>query len=594
MAGPAHRHWRFPLAFGALTLCLFYLLFSSWRAYDELLVAQRERLHSEQVLSALAALTGEVVPDGSRALCAMGGTPIGDSVLAPMDWRGSMAALRGLLAGSREQYERLLALNTALVEWQALYVVPLERACATQEKLGSAYVQSLARVAQPTRMRISGLIETLRGAEVALRARRETHVESVLQGAGKLFALVTLSSVVLGIVAVLTVHNFTNQLAYSNRRLRRESTERGIAQEQLQDSQRRLRMVLEHIPDAVIAFDASGRVQWLNPAGELMFGRSRQAVSGHPIALLIPALIDELDWPVTRPQAELDGSSPLPWTARRASMQGVRPGGAEFPIETALVQTRVEGDRIGVCVCRDMSETESTERMQREFVSMLTQELRAPLAGIRSSLAVLTGGNAGALDAATLRLVRLARDHGERAAVLVSDLQEFERLRTGTAPLRIEAIDLAERVRAAVEASEATAERKRVNLLAQTGPGRVTVRADSSYIDLVLARLLASALAATPAGAEVRIFVVTGNGEARVRIIDSGVGVPPERAARLFEPFALRGDAERGWLGDSGLGLAICRAAMQHMGGAVGFETAARPGEGAAFWISLPLRAAPA
>ena len=588
MARRGQNPWRIPVAFGGLALCVFYLLFSSWRAYGQVLDAQRARLHGEQVLRALNQLGREVVPDAGRALCAATGSPIEAEARPQGDWRLTVAQLRTLLADNPAQYDRANALRTALLEWQEVYVLPVERGCTGGQRLGAPYVQTLARVAQPTRQRVTGLIDQIAATETALLAQRESHVQQVLGGAGTLFVAVTIASVVLGVVAVLAVRGFTTRLAESNRRLRREAAERGVAQEQLQDSQRRLRMVLEHIPDAVIAFDASGRVQWLNPAGELMFGRSRQSASGQPIALLIPALADELDWPVTQPQAELEGSSPLPWTARRETLQGVKSGGMEFPIETALVQTRVEGDRIGVCVCRDLTEVERVERMKHEFVSMVSHELRTPLTSIRGSLSMLADGTAGSLSPPVQRLVNLAHDNSERLAALVSDILDFEKLRAGEVRMHIEPLDLADCVRGAVQACEGYAQQHEVTLVAQA-VAPVPVLGDSQRIGQVLANLLSNAVKFSPKGGQVQIIAAEHDGDGRVWVVDAGPGVPASFADRLFEPFAQAEGLDARKRGGTGLGLAISRAMMEQMGGRIGLE-AQRAGQGAAFWIALPIR----
>ena len=594
MAAPIQAPWRFPLVFMALAVCVLYLLFSSWRAYEDLLAAQRDRLHGERVLAVLARLTTEAMPDSSRALCVMGGAPIGDSAAPVADWRPSVAELRELFAGDGLQYERLSALSTALAEWQEIHVTPLARACAAGEKLGSGYVQSLVRVSQPTRVRIAAQLEALRSAETARREHRETRQQMASAAADRMFALLSLSTVVLAIAALLTVRSFSTRLAQAGRRLRRESTERGLAQEQLHDAQRRLRMVLEHIPDAVVAFDASGTIQWLNPAGELLFGRSRQSVGGHQISLLIPELLDELDWPVTQPQAELEGSSPLPWTARRSSMQGVRPNGDEFTFDATLVQTRVQGDRIGVAVCRDPSQAQLAERAQQQFVSIVTQQLRVPLTNIRSTLGLLADGTAGPLDAAAKRLVQSARDHGERVAQWVGDLLELERMRAGQVPLGMVAMDLAEAARLAVNGARPAAEQRRLRVVPEGQLPPMPVLADLAAVAAVLSRLVNCALAASPPETPVILELGTLHGQGRVRVIDAGPAVPSDPGARVFEPFGLRGNAGVGRR--DGLELAICRATIEHMGGAIGVEPpqparGAATGEGAVFWISLPLRA---
>ncbi|WP_036236833.1 PAS domain S-box protein, partial [Methylibium sp. T29-B] len=255
----------------------------------------------------------------------------------------------------------------------------------------------------------------------------------------KLIVLVAVVAALLGVVALLAVRGFAAQLAAAGRRMEREAGERGHAQERMLDAQRRLRMVLEHISEAAIAYDESGRVQWINPAGEVMFGRSRQGIGGQPISLLIPSLAEDLDWPVTQPEAELDGLTPSPWTVRRDTVAGQRAGsgGVEVPMEIALVQTHVDGERIGICLCRDLSETERAVRMTHAFAAMLGDALRQPLAQVRDALALLPMLPPGALEAPLRQQLTLAWGHSERTLGLVDDLLELERLRAGPRHARV-------------------------------------------------------------------------------------------------------------------------------------------------------------
>lgn len=586
MAERSHLAWRFPLAFGALVLCLFVLLFVSWRSYGEWQSAQRAQLQAEKLLAQLAALERQVTPDAALALCAASGAmPGAPAASAAGDWAGTLVVLRRLVAGDAVQLQRIGTLDGLLQEWQQLYVQPLQRACGEGQRLGSAYVQSLYRVAEDTRARavstIAGLQNAAAGQQSALAAQLQTSTDANR----RLFVLTGAAALLLGIVSLLAMRGFTAQLTESSRALRREATERGVAKEQLLDSQRRLRMLLEHISDAVIAFDAQGKIQWLNPAGELLFRRSRQSVSTEPIAVLIPALAEDLDWPVTQPQAELDGLSPTPWTARRDTVTGLRPQpDGEFPLEIALVQTQVEGDRIGICLCRDLSETDRVERLKSGFLDSVRGELHEPLRSIRDALASIDGPADSPADAR----LRIARRDSERLLQLTDDLLEMERLRSGEEPMAITALDLGQAARLALEAGRPAAQRHQVELHLLGDGEPLPVQADPEHLAQALDRLVARAIDASPLGGEVEIVTGRREDEAVAWVIDSGPGLPDTAAEQLFEPFA-PGDAEGGARRGSSLGLPICRLLVERTGGRIGIG-APQEGRGAALWISLPLR----
>lgn len=585
--------WRLPLAFCALLACLVGLLLIGWRDYVELLEAQRLRVRSEQVLAALSELERRIAPEVAQSLCVAVGAPLlpaasGAARPEPAPG-GELAALRALVADNPSQVGRLDGIEVALHEWEQLYVGPLGQACATGQRLGAAYVQSLFRVAAPTRERIAGELAGMRRTELGLQAQRAVRLQAATGATDKLFALITSTAALLGVVAVLAVRGFTAQLVAAGRRLEREATERGMAKERMLDAQRRLRMVLEHASEAVVAFDAGGRVQWINPAGELLFGRSRQAVGGQPIAVLIPSLADDLDWPVTRPDAELEGLTPSPWTVRRDVVTGRRPGrdGEDVPMEIALVQTHVDGERIGICLCRDLTETERAERMAHAFAALLGEALRLPLAQMRDALALLPAVPAAAIDAPLRQQLLVAHGHSERALTLVDDLLSLERLRAGARQARIGPLDLSTEVHAALRAMHARARRQQVRVLLQGADVPLPVEADAPQLAQVLARLLALAIDATPAGGAVRVVVNAPADAARVEVIDGGPRLPDGFEQRAFDPFAVPDPAD-GRPG-AGLSLAICRELMAQLDGHVGLAPAPS-GQGAAFWISLPLR----
>ncbi len=578
---------RVPLLFALLALCVLGLLAMSWRAYAELQEAQTWRDHTRVVLAAIDELERDTAPQPVLLLCAAQGlSPLGVPVAT--DPQPTLKRLAELLRDNPRQLTTLEELPALVASLRRRYDEPLAAACAGGQRLGDAQALRISAAGVAERTRVHGVLQRMRAVEDGLLAEREQRLQLRTDRAGQLFALFAVATVLLAVVATVGLRAFTARLADTNRRLRREATERGVAQEQLRESQRRLEMTLDHIPDGVIAFDAATRVQWLNPAAEAMFGRARDGLRGEPVSLLIPELDERTEWPDTEPPE--DAPAATPWRARRETMYGARGDGSEFPIEVALVQTRVGGERLGVCVCRDLSQLERMERMKHEFVSMVSHELRTPLTSIRGSLAMLADGMAGELTGPVQRLVTLAHDNSERLVALVNDILDFEKLRAGEVRMRLAPLDLVEQARAALDACEGYAHQHRVaTRLTATAP--VPALGDAQRLQQVLANLLSNAIKFSPDGGEVQVQVDAPGGEARLRVIDQGPGVPPGFVEQLFEPFAQADELQTRKRGGTGLGLAISRAMMEQMGGRIGIEPP-EPGQGAVFWIALPPAAA--
>lgn len=586
MKGHTAIERRVPLLFALLAVCVVGLLGLSWRAYAELLEAQHWRERINQGLAALADMEQATTPLSALLLCAANGaSPI--VVPEPPDTGRALERLRERLQDDAQSLRTLDELPPLLDALQRGYVAPLDDACRARTRLGFARALEISSLGVVHRNSIRTVTGQLRRDAQGRLAERQAKLQAHTERTGRLFALLAVATLVLAVVATIGMRGVTSRLAEINRRLRREATGRGLAQEQQRESQRRLEMVLDHIPDAVIAFDASARVQWINPAGQAMFGRDAANAQTRPMSVLVPELEHWLHWPDTQPQIDPDVQLPEAWTARRETMYGVHADGREFPIEMALVQTRVNGERVGVCVCRDLSELERMERMKHEFVSMVSHELRTPLTSIRGSLSMLAGDMAGELSAPVRRLVGLAHDNSERLVVLVNDILDFEKLRAGEVRMSLQTLDLAEQARRAVEACEGYAREHRVSVRFEAAAATLPVQADSLRLGQILANLLSNAVKFSPSGGEVKVMATEHDAVARIWVIDSGPGVPPDFVAHLFEPFAQAHELQTRQRGGTGLGLAISRAMTEQMGGAIGVEPP-RPGKGAVFWISLP------
>jgi signal transduction histidine kinase len=114
-----------------------------------------------------------------------------------------------------------------------------------------------------------------------------------------------------------------------------------------------------------------------------------------------------------------------------------------------------------------------------------------------------------------------------------------------------------------------------------------TVLGEAGALRRAVLNLVDNAIKYTPAGGKVELSLVTGNGQALITVRDTGIGIEPDAAARIFEPF-VRLDAARGRdTGGTGLGLALVRAIVTAHGGTVEVESA--PGAGSRFTIRLPL-----
>ncbi|MEV0726822.1 HAMP domain-containing sensor histidine kinase [Micromonospora purpureochromogenes] len=230
----------------------------------------------------------------------------------------------------------------------------------------------------------------------------------------------------------------------------------------------------------------------------------------------------------------------------------------------------------------------SEERM-RQFVADASHELRTPLTTIRGFAELYRQGAARAPEQ-TADLLRRIEDEAARMGLLVEDLLLLARL-DRERPLSLAPVELPVLASDAVQAARVVAPERRIELEIEPGSGPLVVHGDDARLRQVIGNLMTNALTHTPPEASVTLRLRAEPGNlAVVEVADTGPGLTPEQAERVFERF-YRADAARtrraGGITSTGLGLAIVAALVTAHHGTV--QVAETPGGGATFRVRLPL-----
>jgi two-component system OmpR family sensor kinase len=251
----------------------------------------------------------------------------------------------------------------------------------------------------------------------------------------------------------------------------------------------------------------------------------------------------------------------------------------------------------------------------RQFVADASHELRTPLTAIRGYAeyyrqrggmgngarhATPSGAEPSLADGGQLtepdldRIMQRVEQESARMGVLVEDMLLLARL-DQQRPIERRPVDLLTLTADAVQDARMIAPRRKIELTVGSGAAFL-VLGDEARLRQVMSNLMSNALTHTRDGTpiDVRILAHGPDGHLPVpsvtlEVADHGPGLSNEQAERVFERF-YRGDQARGRrTGGAGLGLAIVAALVAAHGGTAGVNTA--PGDGATFWITLPLAA---
>jgi signal transduction histidine kinase len=232
------------------------------------------------------------------------------------------------------------------------------------------------------------------------------------------------------------------------------------------------------------------------------------------------------------------------------------------------------------------------DRMKDDFLSTVTHELRTPLTSIRAFSEILRDHPDLPAQKRTAYLDIIIRE-SERLTRLINDVLDLAKLDAGRAEWHAEALDLAQVVREALEASGQLLRDKGIALETDLPPAAPLVRADRDRLTQVMLNLLSNAAKfCSPQAGRIAVTLRREGDALRVAVSDNGPGVRPEDREIIFDKFRQGGgDTLTGKPQGTGLGLPISRRIVSHFGGRLWLEEA--PGGGAQFIFTLPLDTAP-
>jgi signal transduction histidine kinase len=221
-------------------------------------------------------------------------------------------------------------------------------------------------------------------------------------------------------------------------------------------------------------------------------------------------------------------------------------------------------------------------------LTTLSHDLRTPLTAIDSYAELLEMGIYGPVQDRQLEALGRIRISGRHLLSVLENVMEMARLSAGVIRLEPRDLAVADIVRDAVSILQPGADAKEQRLEVKI-TGDVRLHADSGRLQQVVVNLLGNAIKYTPAQGSIRIETSIaprkGKKNAAIKIIDSGVGIPKEMLVTIFEPyFRVQATASEPGVG---LGLAISRELMRHMGGDI--TVTSTEGSGSTFVAWLPL-----
>lgn len=349
-----------------------------------------------------------------------------------------------------------------------------------------------------------------------------------------------------------------DQLATAISRL---DTENRIRVQEAERASATLEVVLGALPQGTVLFGDDDEVVYANPSAYELLGAVPDALSG-----LVPFSFQ------TAVERCRELRSPVATDAEHGK-----------PVRMLrAIATPFADDRRVLLVVVDVTDRERAASVRRDFVANASHELKTPVSAIVASaealqIAVERGDGsaprfAEQIETSALQLDRLVAD--------LLDLSRLEREQPELDPLSLDHL-----VRDEVERLRPMTDDAGITLDLHSTPARVA----GSRRDLAIAvrNLLDNALRHTPPGGSIDVVLAPVGGEALLRVVDTGEGIPTRDLERVFERFYRVDSARSRATGGTGLGLAIVKHVVESHGGGVGVES--ELGLGSTFTVRLPL-----
>jgi len=236
----------------------------------------------------------------------------------------------------------------------------------------------------------------------------------------------------------------------------------------------------------------------------------------------------------------------------------------------------------------ELAAAERSAKAKDQFVSQVSHELRTPLTSIRGYLQLLLDDDAGDVSAADqAHYLAVVDRNAVRLLSLVEDLLLVSQMTDSGFALDETEFDLVEVLAEAVEAVRRVADERRITLRdgSQT---KLLLLGDRGRLSQAIDNLLSNALKFTPEGGEVNVDTAGSNGNVRLVVADTGVGVRPDEISHLFERFYRTDAATAQAIQGSGLGLSISKSIVEAHGGTITADS--QLGVGTSMTIDLPTR----
>jgi signal transduction histidine kinase len=325
-----------------------------------------------------------------------------------------------------------------------------------------------------------------------------------------------------------------------------------------------IRKLLANAPDALIAVDAEGVINYANAEATRLLDRPLHEVAGQPLKTVLPAVAADL---------LAEGT---------ASFADVEIGGRVVSPAVRLMPNDTIGE-LTVLSLRDVTDRRKAEQRRLDFYSIVAHDVRSPMSAMLLRTEMLLQGTRGELPPAVVSDLRKIQGGIHSLVRMINDFLDLAQFEGSSFRLQEQEVDLVWIVQSTIDELQPLAQARKIALEVQLSPSSVAICGDQRRLAQVMNNLVGNAIKFTPAGGSVEVKLVERPHHVTINVQDTGCGIPPDELPTLWERYVRGRTGEPG----TGLGLLIVREIVEAHRGTVGVDS--QVGVGSNFWVRLPV-----
>ncbi|HVN22678.1 MAG TPA: ATP-binding protein [Syntrophorhabdales bacterium] len=344
----------------------------------------------------------------------------------------------------------------------------------------------------------------------------------------------------------------------------------------------KLRAIVDSMADGILVTNNERQIVLWNPAATRMLNLHEKLESGKDIHEVVPQkeLMELIDKAFTPDASQ--------YTAVSEEIELNVPEPRTLMVNVSAVRDN-DGQGLGVVsVLRDITVLSEINQVKTQFVTMVTHELRAPLAAIEGYLAAYLQGLAGTDPQATRQMLERAKQRAHALLDMVNDLLEFSRLEAKKTVRRKELLDLASIITNTVELLKGQGEPKGIEFQVDVAEPLPLIEGDRCEMEQLLTNLISNAVKYNIKRGRVMVSAKKSNHALNISVADTGIGIAAEHLPHIFEEFYRVSGPETRYTTGTGLGLSIVKKIVESHFGRI--EVESKPDKGTVFTVKLPIK----